>query len=59
MTRISTWFRSVLLRGLEAELARTEHELAVLRVSHRRVDQGQIVEVEASLAALRETLRGG
>lgn len=51
--------RSALISELEAEFARTEHELAFLRASHRRVDQGQIVQVEASLAALRETLRAG
>ena len=51
--------RAALISELEAELARTEHELSILRASRRRVDQGQIVEVEASLAALRETLRGG
>ena len=55
---IEAALRAALVKELEAELARTEHELTVLRAALHRMDQGQIGEVEASIAALRRTLRG-
>ena len=55
---IAERLRAALIAELEAEVARAEHELTILRASHRRMDQSQIIEVEASLVALRQTLRG-
>ena len=50
--------RAALIAELEAELARNEHELAVLRLSARRLDQEQVAEVEAGLASLRKLMSG-
>ena len=56
---ISAALRAALIAELEADIARAEHELAILRASSRRVDQSQVAEVEASILALRDALRSG
>ena len=50
--------RAALISEVEADIARAQHELTVLKASHRGVDHCQVAEVETSLASLRAVLRG-
>ena len=48
---------AALIAELEAEVARTEHEIVVLRASRKSVGPELLREAEQSLASLRKTLR--
>lgn len=55
---IAERLRAALIAELEADVARAQHELTVLRATPGRLAEDQAREVEAALAEARRTLRG-
>lgn len=63
LKRLDAWMRdrlqAVLIRELEAEIARLSHELEIARQSGAHLASQHVSEIETHLAAARRILNGG